>query len=459
MATTTFPFTTAGNYTASDATKIEVTGGSGTLKLLNPDAVWFATYTTDINANWVEGGSGTGTGTGSPTITSNKLDLKGGSKYVDYVPTSNVSNATQVGAIKMKYTPNYSNNPGANSYMFSASLASGDNKGKLRLWHDASGIFGLEVLDSASGTIISAAGMGTFTPTAGTTYEIELNWDFDTGATRLFVDGVQSGITQTGTGTRGTIGLFRIGAEFDGSSTCDAEFEDVIVYDTVQHTANYTAGYTLGETPYDTNSPSLLTNTTVLGRPLTFSATEVTAGSDTVTYAFRYNSQDYYWDGSAWATSSGSAQSNSDATLTETVMRQLNPGANQLAVKVYLNSDDGTTTPTIDTMTITYDARDTEATEPNLIYIEGYVYGAAAPRSGVAVEIRAAEGFFNQEVWISRNWSTIGTTDSNGYFNGYVFPSVATNDYEIRIGTDRYQTTISDSGAISFNALTLTRIT
>ena len=456
---TTYPFTTSGNYTASDSDLIEVTGGNGVLSLQTPDTVWFATYTTAVNANWVEGGSGTGTASGA-TITSNRLDLSGGgAKYVTYDPTSNVDQATQVGAVKFKVTPQYSGNPASSYYYFAASLSDSDNKGKMRLWHDASGVFGLEVLNSVSGSIIASAGMGTFNPSSGTTYEIELNWDFNTGATRLFVDGTQSGVTKTDTGTRGTINHFVIGAEYDNSGDNNNLIEDFVVFNTVQHTANYTAGYTLSEAPYSTSSPSLTTVSTISGRPLTFSSTEVTAGSDTVTYAFRYNSQDYYWDGSAWATSSGPNQANSAASLTETVMRQLDPGANGLAIKVYLNSNDGTTFPSIDTMTLTYDARDAAATEPPLVYFEGYIYTAAAPNPSQAVEIRATEGHGAEEVFISRDWTTIGTTDVNGYFNGYIFPSQTAQDYELRIGTNKYLVTIPNQASVTLSNLTLVRIT
>lgn len=461
MATQTiYPFTTAGNYTASDSGLIEVTGGSGTLKSVRPDsATWEATYDSSINASYVLAGTTTGTATGSPTITSNKLDCTGGGKkYVDYNTASNADTALQTGSIRFKFTPNYSGNSPSRYTFFALCDAASSLNNLVTLFHESGNLY--SEFKTNTGAAISTPTWGAWSATAGQEYEFLLTWDLTTGAQRLFIDGTQLGSTDTGTGTRdGDAHLLRVGTQFNAGTNMDGYFADFGVYDEPLQTSNYTSGYLMLETPYSTASPSLLTNTTILGRPLTFTSTEVTAGFDLVKYAFRYGGQDYYWDGSAWATSSGYAQSNVASELTEQVMRELNPVANTLQIKVYLYSADGTTTPTIDSMTITYDARDTEATEPTLVYIEGYIYGAAAPISGQAVEIRARDGFPTEEIFLVREWYTIGTTDANGYFNGYVFGSAGTNDFEIRINRNRYYTTIPNQGAVAFTDLTLERVT
>lgn len=460
---TTYPFTTAGNYTASDSGLVEVTGGSGTLKDVAPaNGLFGASYTSGADAiqfaTWT---SETGTLTNA-TVSGGKLVCTGGTlKYVSYTP-ANLTDASTTGAIKLKYTPAYSGTPAGDRYLFCINESVGTNHSRLGLLHEVTTGDIVIILTSGAGTNVLnfVTLVSGWSPTSGTEYEFYLEWNH-ASEVRLWIDGVHQATQTHGSFTRGTEVNLLIGTDRGATVVADGSFDDVILYNTnaINADTNYTAGYSSPATQYSTTSPSLLTNTTVLGRPLTFTSTEVTAGSDLVKYAFRYGGQDYYWDGSAWATSSGYAQSNLASELTEQVMRELNPVANTLQIKVYLYSADGTTTPTIDSMTLTYDARDTEATEPTLVYIEGYVYGAAAPISSQAVEIRAAEGFSTEEIFIAREWYTIGTTDSNGYFNGYVFPSVTTNDYELRIGTNRYNTTIPNVGATTLSDLTLTRIT
>lgn len=218
---------------------------SGATSNLPTNATLFATFHNTINANY-GAGSTVGTPHYGASIVNNKLDCHytegGDSRYVAFNSEGNVG-STQVGAIKFKITPNYTDHPlGYRSLLLLTNVT--DNKNYLELQIYTYNLMRLSARDS-SGTLIVNDDIAEWKPVAGTTYEMELNFDFTTGAHRLFIDGVQLGSTLTQTGTRSSeLKELRAGS---GYLPGDWSIEDFIIFNTVQHTANYTPGYTLPE--------------------------------------------------------------------------------------------------------------------------------------------------------------------------------------------------------------------
>lgn len=212
-------------------------GSSAPAELAN----FYAPFTTDLNAT-VGGGTLTGTGTGSPAIASGKLNLKGGSlKYVTFAGANNVSNASQTGCVRFKYTPNYSGTPAAPKALVYFGKGASVLTNLIELFHNNDGGLKCDFFNSAGGAIIAPVSFGAWSPTAGVEYEIEMNWDLTAGAIRLFVDGTQQGSTNTSTGTRSTdVTNFTVGCYVGFTLVSDAEFRHVRVFNAVQHTANYT---------------------------------------------------------------------------------------------------------------------------------------------------------------------------------------------------------------------------
>lgn len=96
-------------------------------------------------------------------------------------------------------------------------------------------------MHDGSGIVVNYT-TGAWNPVSGTTYEIELNMDLITGATRLFIDGTQLGTTQTGTSADWlsaadymSIGDVNSGVNVNQNFTC----YDMKVWNTIQHTADY----------------------------------------------------------------------------------------------------------------------------------------------------------------------------------------------------------------------------
>lgn len=451
MSTTTiFPFTTAGNYTASDSDRIEVSGGVGTLKTSGATAT--ATYTSSLNFDWADG-TLTATTTGTPTVDGGYAKLDSG-EIIEYVYTDGNIPEDNTGCIRMSVQPQYSGSPSATTYYLSCQNSG--NQNAVFIQHQTNGSLIFSVYSSSGSLSVNIS--SAWSPTSGQDYIFECNWDGATGASRFFIDGTQVGITDNTTFTRTgmTVDTMDIGR---GSSEpfWVKWFE---IFDEPQNTANHTAN-TAGPiaTRYSTASPNLLTNTAISGNILTFSATENTTGSDTVTYAIKVNGTDYYWTGSAWATSSGSAQTNTAAEI-NTNIPTLDTGNNDVTIRTYLNSDDGTTTPTIDSITVTYDAADQAATEPTFCYLEGYLYDYNGPVSGQLIEVRPTAGFASSEIFVSHDWQTFDTTASDGYFAGRIWESASTgNTWEFRIGTKKYRVSVPNATSAKWSDLTITAVT
>jgi hypothetical protein len=88
---------------------------------------------------------------------------------------------------------------------------------------------------------------------------------------------------------------------------------------------------------------------------LNFVETVTAAGSDAVKYILKKDSSWYYWSGTAWAVSNETyAQSNTAAEIVANISSFTTEAVN-FNVRIFLHSDDGSTTPAIQQLVITYD--------------------------------------------------------------------------------------------------------
>lgn len=378
---TTFNFTTPANYSAVDA---EIVGGLGCLKLVEKAALTFlqdfddsagftfdaaattfqagtmrqkdarptnailhANFNTNEDANW---GQGTLTGTlvGGAVVAGGLLDCKGDTLKNAEWDEDNVSSATQVGAMRCIYIPNYTGNPATTRAIFSL----GQNAGGinlLRLGQLNNGTFQL-IINSSSGAGITVGSFTAFSFTAGVSHELELNWDLNTGAHRLFIDGVQQGATAGGTGTRSTaIDDVKLGAAHAAAVTSDAEFDDFVVFNLVQHTADYTPLVPIVATIFLADTIDLpVFNYTTVGAIQALTNLAVTEVGTP-----RYTLEGQFWNGSVWAASDGSyAEANTLAVVNTNIAALDVAGETALSVQVLW--DNGNVDSTVDSMVLTY---------------------------------------------------------------------------------------------------------
>lgn len=353
--TITYPFTTPANYTHGG--DVEVTGGVAQL-VSTPfpsDGVLFAPFTLGKDAAWGDG-SLTGTLFGGATVVAGKLVAEGILNRGVYYEDPSIGAIANVGALRFLFTPNYNGSPAANQNVISLTPPTGAFN-KLMLFHSSSGTLRITANDSVNASIHSAAIIGAvWVPVSGTEYEFEINFNATTGVIEIYIDGVLQGATPANSYTRGTTAT-RIHAGADASTyqLSNGKYDNVLLFDAVQHTAGYTPGSFPVESNYVKTNPTITTDDgLVFDRTLdilTMLATE--PGSDSVTFIL--SSDDgvtfKYWNGSTWVGSDNSlAQSNDIATALANLPALASSGTFKL--RLVLHSDDGSTTPTVDIVAV-----------------------------------------------------------------------------------------------------------
>lgn len=332
-----------------DSAKAEFTGGLVRAKNQRPvNAIFGATYTSSIDGSWGEG-TLTGTASGGATITGSKLVCSGASSGVLYSAVDNASSATQKGAIRVKYTPSYTGSPASDVGLFE--ITDGGDNNRLSIIHNSSGNLIIHAFNSSGGAISGGASLGNPSFVASTTYEIELNWNFDDGVTQLYVDGVQQGSTVENTGTRNTsvVNLY-VGAGLRATNG-GGSFEDFVIYDTApNHTDAYTPGYSVPEADYVESVVTLptfsYTGPTDIATLVSMTTTEVSAP--------RYIIGGQYWNGSAWAASSNTYATATSKTNVNTNLATYTVSAATTTVVVKVVFPDSNTQSSTDTFVLNY---------------------------------------------------------------------------------------------------------
>lgn len=336
-----------------NASNTEFVGGVMRQKAQAPaNLAAYAAWNSFLNVNYGTDGN-TVTAFNGAAVAAGVLNLQGATtKYVQ-LPSAYVMG--NQGTIAFSITPNYTGNPGGNQIMYG-------NIGPTNyfaLLHSQSvGHLQLTVTNSAGTAIINAFNFGTWSPVSGTTYTIVLQFDIINGATKLFINGVQFGSTNTTTGSRTTSASAWVGS--DGTpADGNANF-------TISGFALYSAvvGPT-GLTPLSDNN--YLADTITLPTftyPGIGDIVAFTAAALTDTNAPGYILNGRYWNGSAWVTSNNTyAQSTSAANVAANIGSL--PVADTVVVKV-ITTNSLNTQMSCDLLTITYTGQIYPTSNPSI---------------------------------------------------------------------------------------------
>lgn len=381
--------------------------GSGSVSALDQrpsDSIAAATYTSSKDLNWITTGSLSHTNIGTTTLVGGKLQCLSGNNGV-YYGSSAFGTIQQTGTLRCKYTPNYSGTPSANIQILSLAPPSGSNN-VLTFFHSASGgSLRLTAQDTSGASIWAAVIVGTWSPTSGTEYELEVDFNLTGGATRIFINGVQLGSTLTQTATRGsTATRLYVGAGVTYAQA-NASFNDVVCYSTALHTSNYTPGYTLPETSYVTSTVALPAfSYTGLG-----TIQEVESSTITEAGIPHYLIAGYYFNGSSWVLSDGSyTQSNTSAAVIANLTSLVVAGSTSVVVSIIF--PDSNTQASVDLISVTITGQKYSATG----YIEpvqalqvkdliSYTQSVSEPTNTslkVALKIDGALTYYNGSAWV-----------------------------------------------------------
>lgn len=184
-------------------------------------------------------GSITATPTGGASVSEGELLLNNDDlRYVDYSATSNIG--VQTGSVRVKFIPNYSGTPATSQHIFNNVELLANNNNRIQLSHVS--FSGIDILYYDSAGVLIAGTNAPFVAVANQEYEIEINWDLDTGFHNLIVDGIEL-FNNAIIGTRtNTSTLFRIGTTATPVAVQTSNFKlgSLQIFDAVQHSAGYT---------------------------------------------------------------------------------------------------------------------------------------------------------------------------------------------------------------------------
>jgi len=204
------------------------------------DTTLFAQWVTKTNADWGEG-SVTSTPTGVATINNSRLEIFG-TGDVSFPAAKNITLLLNQGTFRFDYTPNYTGNPVANRFFINAAAkASSDTRNLIETFHRASdGKLVFELRDENDNILVTFIGP-TFAAVSGTKKLLEFAFDLFSKKIWIFVDGVTSEGTITGTGKRDlNVGVLFMGKSLSGGGTPnDGAFNNLQIYSKVQHENDY----------------------------------------------------------------------------------------------------------------------------------------------------------------------------------------------------------------------------
>lgn len=447
-------YSTPGNFTF-DSALVEFVGSSVRLKDLRPTGATFHSKFETKDGNWGDGDL-TGTFKGDASVSDGQLNSTANSpSAIEYDGASNMPSANK-GCVRFEFTPNYSGS--RTSYLFAAAKGASDIDNMVRIFQIGT-LIRWDIYNDAGASVKTVQTGNGFNPVAGTKYEIELNWDCDLGEYRLFINGVNiNGLQTSAAATLGNRGIMRLGDNYLTTNVAgaDGKFDNLVVFDDVQHTANYTP---FQEIPfqYSKDSPSVVNNSGVTGDALD-GLVENTSSVPTDTeirYIIQVNGQDKYWDGDSWENSDGSfSQSNDLATIeTNKAALDLALGAT-IKVKVLLVSDTGAARPSLDTVTLSYNFFNTQA-EPATCTVWGFyrdVSGKGVEGATVSFILQRANKQYREAGDAIIEKTVAVTTDVNGRFESDLirtseFETAGTYEITVKKDADSLETTVLDSDA------------
>lgn len=192
---------------------------------------------------------------------------------------------------------------------------------------------------------------------------------------------------------------------------------------------------------------------------ISFEADTTETGSDAVKFIVMVDGTQKYYS-SGWTNSNGTyAQSNTEAEVA-TNIGTLITERSQLGLKIFLHSDDGSSTPAVDTITMVVDEALGDITLTT-VDINGYIYDCNAPIGSQEVYVKPYTRGMQTEsgVFVKYAYKLLSTTVADGFFSGGVILQPTGSEWEFKIGTQSYRAALPTQDSVDFNDLDLELVT
>jgi len=178
-------------------------------------------------------------------------------------------------------------------------------------------------------------------------------------------------------------------------------------------------------TSFPIDNPTISPKSTIRMSDInSFSSNIIATGSDEIRGVITEGGQDKYWNGSIWADSSNYNETNTISDINTNLSSLVITGSSLIGYKLYLHSDDGSTTPEVEDVDLTYDLNVT--IEEN----ECIVFGTITDVS-VDVESAVIRGYLDKPFFRSNNLISVDKTvqtDIDGFFEISLIETETTGD-------------------------------
>jgi len=309
------------------------------------ETTFFADYANDINGT-LGGGNLVATTVGAPVVTGGRLDLTAASSGVQYDGLNNFD-SLQEGELEFDFIPPFTGSVTGTLLLFALADTGGSTINEIQAFISGSNLT-YRIFNSANAPIFSKnVSVASFV--TGIPVKMNFTYDLNTGASRVFFNGVQQGTTQIETGTRSVCNGLALGRNFGltGSSRLGFSIDNLVMLNKVLHTADFVPTVSIYEFTGDAVTLPLF-NYSGQGVIQSFEGMSSTQTGD-----IHYIIGNKYWDGTAWVASDGTyAQANTIADVNTNLPSFSALGLISIEIKMIFSSSN--TQQNIDVLDLTY---------------------------------------------------------------------------------------------------------
>lgn len=252
---------------------------------------------------------------------------------------------------------------------------------------------------------------------------------------KLYVDNFQNNTVISAvalTSTIVTTADFQISGRDGNNNTIDAStfIDECLVYSRALSPAEINVRWNSGNgtqtvpgagTSYPIDNPTISTKGTIRVTDLVSAgSTIVTSGNDVVKWVVVVNGTNKYWDGATWSISSGYAQSNTIVEVNSNISSLGLVGIEEIFLKRFLHSDDGTTTPEIINDYFDYNYNPTFATL-QIATVYGSIYDLDGSTTTTTINVQTVKKIIGTSTIITSDLIPVTYNTSTGNFQVDLF--------------------------------------
>jgi len=193
---------------------------------------------------------------------------------------------------------------------------------------------------------------------------------------------------------------------------------------------------------YPVTDPDIITNSSFgASELLSFDNTITASGGDQIKHTIIVGGVDYWNNGGSIQTSDATySQSNTSSEL-EAVITEFINTRSTVKIRSFISSNDGTTSPTLDQIVVSYNSALPSPTLPIFFDLEGFIYEAGQAKQSLQITARPyLKGIASEGIFAAYSFGNVGiVTNNEGWFEGELFVLPEGGYWELKVSKQRYK--------------------